>query len=50
MENGQQDDIICLDHISLADEDCGLPTLDEEDNCDNVDLSNQPNDVASPTG
>jgi len=38
-----------LDVISLVNEDCGHHTLDEEDSFDNVDLSNHPDNVATPS-
>jgi len=49
MQNGEQDDLICLDDITLLDEDCGLHTLDGEETFDSAELINDSEDGASPT-
>jgi len=49
MQNGEQDDPICLDNINLLHEDCGLRTSDEEDNFDSANLINHLEDGSLPT-
>jgi len=49
MQNGEQDDPICLDEITLFDEDCGLGTSDGEETFDSAEVINHSEDGASPT-
>jgi len=49
MQNEEQDDLICLDDISLLHQDCGLGTSDQEDNIDSADLINHAEDGGCPT-
>jgi len=49
MQNVEQDDPICLDDISLLDEDCGLGTSDGGDTFDSVELINHTRFGVSPT-
>jgi len=48
MQNGEQDDPICLDDITLIDEECGLGTSDEEETYDSAEVINNSEDGVLP--
>jgi len=49
MQNGEQDDPICLDDITLFDEDCGLGTSDADETYDNAQVINNTEEGVVPT-
>ena len=49
MQNGEQDDPICLDDITLLDEDCGLGTFDADKTSDSAQVINNTEEGVVPT-
>jgi len=49
MQNGENDDLICLDAINLLDEECGLGISTGEETYDSAEVINNSQEGALPT-